>query len=286
MSTITTHTTASRDSHSIGLCKFNTTTKAIEVSDGTNWLIYDYDSLYNPAVNTFAVSYDGTDDYHTVALNGTSTGGVLASSDTDIELTLSFWFKPSGGDIFGWQNSATSSAPTILFTPQNPSGTTYKIYYAGAYHHTFSSSEIVVGSWNHFMMTRTASNNTWSIFCNGSSTPVDTYVQSGSLTNRGNMTNMYFSRAYYGYGQNVFDEIAFWNSDQSSNLSTIYGSSTAGSGSPTDLTSLSPYGWWRMGDGGSGVSNGGAAGTISNIGSTANDLTVGGGSPTYTNSVL
>ena len=286
MSTLTTHTTASRDSHSIGLCKFNTTSKAIEVSDGSDWLIYDYDLLYNPQSNFFAVSYDGTDDYHQVALDGTSTGGVLASSDTDIALTLSFWFKPSGGDIFGWQNTPTSDSPTILFTPQNASGTTYSLYYAGAYRHTFSSSEVVVGSWNHFMITRTASTNTWSIFCNGNSTPVDTFVQTSSLSNRANMTNMYFSRAYYGHGQNVFDEIAFWNSDQSSNLSTIYGSSTPGSGSPTDLTSLSPYGWWRMGDGENGVADGGAAGTITNVGSTAYDMTVGGGSPTYTNSVV
>jgi len=221
MSTLTTHTTASRDSHSIGLCKFNTTRKAIEVSDGTSWLVYDYDQAIGYAGNSYGVSYDGTDDYHEVALDGTSTGGVLASSDTDIELTLSFWFNPSGGDIFGWQSTPAASTPTILFTPQSSAGTTYKIYYAGNYRHTFSSSEIVVGSWNHFMITRTASNNTWSIFCNGNSTPVDTYVQSGSLTSRVNMTNMYFSRAYYGYGQNVFDEIAFWNSDQSSNLSSI-----------------------------------------------------------------
>lgn len=291
MSTLTTHTTASRDSHSIGLCKFNTTSKAIEVSDGNSWYIYDYDQFLGSYTgNSYAVSYDGTDDYHAVALDGTSTGGVLASSDTDIALTLSFWFKPSGGDIFGWQNTPAASTPTILFTPQNSSGTTYSIYYAGAYRHTFSSSEIVVGSWNHFMITRTASNNTWSIFCNGNSTPVDTFVQSGSLTNRANMTNMYFSRAYYGHGQNVFDEIAFWDSDQSSNLSTIYGSPTAGSGSPVDLTSLQPYCWWRMGDSES-ASNGSAAGTITNIGtsstgSTNYDLTVGGGSPTYTNSVV
>ena len=45
MSTLTTHTTASRDSHSEGLCKFNNTNKAIEVSDGTDWLIYLPDIL-------------------------------------------------------------------------------------------------------------------------------------------------------------------------------------------------------------------------------------------------
>jgi|GEM_PF-2236488 len=236
--------------------------------------------------NTYAVSYDGFDDYHEVSLDGTSTGGVLASSDADIELTISFWFKPSGGNIFAWMNNPTSISPTIWLTPQNASGTNYKLFYDASYRHTFSSSEIVVGSWNHFMMTRTASNNTWSVFCNGNSTPVHTYVQSGTLSYRANMTGMYFSKGYYGLGQNVFDEIAFWNSDQSSNLSSIYGSSTAGSGSPTDLGGLNPYGWWRMGDNETTASNGSAAGTITNIGSTANDMTVGGGSPTYTTSVV
>lgn len=40
------------------------------------------------------------------------------------------------------------------------------------------------------------------------------------------------------------DEVAIWNSDQTSNLSTIYNS-----GTPDDLSSLSPVGWWRNGDG-------------------------------------
>ena len=42
------------------------------------------------------------------------------------------------------------------------------------------------------------------------------------------------------------DEIAIWNSDQSSNISSIYNS-----GSPFDLSTLAakPIHWWRMGDG-------------------------------------
>ena len=283
MSTLNTTTSTTKPTlgaSDVGKSYFETDTDNILVWDGSAWQTYNSDGSVIPfTTNAYAVSYDGTDDYHQVLLNATSTGGVLASADADMELTLSFWFKPSGGDIFGWQNSPTASQPGILLTPQSASGTTYKLYYAGAYYHTFSSSEIVVGSWNHLMITRTASTNTWSVFCNGNATPVDTVVQSGSYTNRANMTTIYFSRAYYGHGQNVFDDIAFWNSDKSSNLSTIYNS-----GTPGDLGSLSPYGWWRMGDNNS-ASNGAAAGTISNIGSTANDMTVGGGSPTYTTSV-
>lgn len=276
MSTLTTHTTASRDSHSIGLCKFNTTSKAIEVSDGTSWLLYDYDVSYNPGGNNYAVSYDGTDDYHEVSLSGTSTGGVLASSDTDVALTLSFWLYPQTTAVrnfLSWGNTAITSTP--FWTIQHD-----RAYIDGNYR--YFSTNLTQNVWNHVLVTRTASNNNWNVFLNGNSSAVVTYNDSGSIGNRSNALNLYAGVGYNTPSLCKIDEIAFWNSDQSSNLSSIYGSATAGSGSPVDLTSLSPYGWWKMGDSETGVSDGGAAGTINNLGSTANDMTVGGGSPTYT----
>ena len=36
-----------------------------------------------------------TDDYHELDLDGRSTGGILATNDTDIELTLSAWILPA-----------------------------------------------------------------------------------------------------------------------------------------------------------------------------------------------
>lgn len=39
------------------------------------------------------------------------------------------------------------------------------------------------------------------------------------------------------------DEVAVWNSDQSTNASTIYNG-----GVPNDISSLSPLSWWRMGE--------------------------------------
>jgi hypothetical protein len=44
--------------------------------------------------------------------------------------------------------------------------------------------------------------------------------------------------------EGTLDEIAVWNSDQSTNASTIYNS-----GVPNDLSTLNPLSWWRMGDG-------------------------------------
>jgi alkaline phosphatase len=51
----------------------------------------------------------------------------------------------------------------------------------------------------------------------------------------------------YGTSSDTFggliDEVAIWDSDQSSNLSTIYNSRV-----PADLSALSPLSWWRMGE--------------------------------------
>lgn len=274
MSTLTTHTTTSRDSHSEGLCKFNTTSKAIEVSDGTNWLVYDYDSEAIPVGSSvYSVSYDGTDDYHVVALDGSSSGGILASSDSDVELTLSFWIYPqttSAKNFLSWGNTPTTATP--FWTIQHD-----RVFADGGFR-SFSTN-LTQNAWNHVLVTRTASNNNWNVFLNGNSSAVVTYNDSGSLGLRSNAINFYVGIGYNTATQCKIDELAFWNSDKSSSLSTIYNS-----GAPGNLTSLSPYGWWKMGDS-DGASDGAAAGTISNIGSTANDLSVGGGSPTYTTDV-
>jgi len=51
-----------------------------------------------------------------------------------------------------------------------------------------------------------------------------------------------FHAPYYFNGN--MDEVAIWDSNQTSNLSTIYNG-----GVPADLSSLSPTAWYRMGEG-------------------------------------
>jgi len=290
MSTLNNTTSSTRPTlggGDIGKSYFETDTNNILVWDGSSWQIYQSDGVAYPwTANAYSVSYDGTDDFHTIVLDGRSTGGVLASNDTDIEMTFSFWFKPTDGVIFTWTHlpGTATATPTIQLTPTSSGGTTYKLYLDLNYRHTFSNSEIVPSAWNHFMLTRSKGTNVWQVFCNGNSTPVVSYNDGGSLGDRSSMQNLYISRGYWGYGQHIFDHVAFWNTDKSSNLAAIYGSSTPGSGSPSDISSLLPYGWWRMGDN-NGASNGGAAGTITNIGSTAPDMGVGGGSPTYSTDI-
>ena len=42
--------------------------------------------------NVYSMEFDGVNDYIITALDGTSTGGVFAASDSDVAVSISFWF--------------------------------------------------------------------------------------------------------------------------------------------------------------------------------------------------
>lgn len=254
MSTLTTHTTASRDSHSLGLCKFNTTTNAIEVSDGTNWRVYDPDSATGwSGTNAYSMNFDGTDDY-------LSLPSVVTPSAQ--QGTISAWVKTSSssfGPIFNVSNNL--SGQTNHWTGlQFSGGSAGKLEFghrpnAGDYILYTSASTYNDGNWHHVMITSNGSS--YRLFIDGSE---DTSaVATGGNPNNvvggwiGDMTvknscNIGAQRrnadATNGYFNGNIDEVAVWDSDQSSNISTIYNS-----GTPGDISSLSPNHWWRMGDG-------------------------------------
>lgn len=73
------------------------------------------------------------------------------------------------------------------------------------------------------------------------------------------------------------DEVAVWESELSgSDISAIYNS-----GTPSDLSSYSPVGWWRMGD-----KDGGAGTTITDQGSGGNNATLDNGATFSTDTPL
>ena len=78
----------------------------------------------------------------------------------------------------------------------------------------------------------------------------------------------------YWFGGEM-DEVAIFDSAVTdANIATIYNS-----GVPGDLTDLSPFHWWRMGDEVSGTGT-----TITDLGSASQDLTLENG-PTFTTEV-
>jgi len=257
MSTLTTHTTASRDSHSIGLCKFNTTSKAIEVSDGTDWLVYDYDSVQAGTItNTYSVDLDGTNDKVSF--------GNLTNLNSAANLSLSIWFKldslKSGGNML-FHSGATASNRFVLWS------------------NTANKIEVFMGTTPLLTGTTTITTNTWyhaSVFKNGTSASVylnntleasSTSAPSTTQSTAGNGA-LIGAATIYGpyYSDGHFDECAVWTSDISSDQSSLWNS-----GTPANLASLNPLHWWRMGDNDSGTGttvtdqgSGGANGTLEN----------------------
>ena len=239
MSTLTTHTTASRDSHSIGLCKFNTTTKAIEVSDGTNWLVYDYDLLFTVSSSVNSMSFDGVDDYLQ------SSSAISFASD----FSLSFWIKPTNVNDCWFGELGDAGA----FISSNSSG---KIQVDG----TASTVGITTGEWNHILLSRSSSTITvYKKSATGNAS--GTITKSGTLSY--NLLGRYTGAGFYHLG--LMDEVAVFNTALSSTDATdIYNSGAPGNlSSYTSLTN-----WWRMGESISGS-------TISDYIGT-NDLTVYG----------
>jgi hypothetical protein len=190
--------------------------------------------------NTYSLAFDGVDDYLKASLDGTSTGGVLPASDSDIELTISFWFYMDGSQslkgIFQWGNSLIDTTPTLLV---NTDGASIRTFVDGSYRHT---SGITMNAWHHYAITRTASTNTWQGYIDGVS--AFTANDGGTLNDRASAIDFYFGVGYNGYLNGKIDEASFWNSVQ--DVASIYNW-----GAPNDLSSLNPTLWLRNGDNGS-----------------------------------
>ena len=95
-----------------------------------------------------------------------------------------------------------------------------------------------LGNWHHLAITKTGSTLTWWI------DGVSYADLGGSGTGGFTMDSIgadVGGTQYYLDGN--LDEIAIWESDQTSNMATIFNS-----GEPGNLASLSPLVWYRMGD--------------------------------------
>jgi hypothetical protein len=271
MSTLTTHTTASRDSHSVGLCKFNTTTNAIEVSDGTNWRVYDPDSIAGwTGSNAYSMNFDGSDDY-------LSLSTVVTPSATSG--TISAWIKTNTNafmPIFSVSNNNSGSTNEWVLL-QIDSGGKFEIASnrLGTVEIYESSSTVTDNAWHHVMVT--SSGSAYKLFLDGaeqtsaSGNNTGTWIGDIGTKNSCNIAaqrrNADSSNSYF---TGLLDEVAVWDSDQSSNISTIYSG-----GTPGNLSSLSPNIWYRMGD-----NNLGSGTAINDQGSDGINATAVNG-PTY-----
>ena len=203
-----------------------------------------------PYPNQYSISLDGSDDYlgipDSTALETTA-------------FTWSAWFYCT----------AISRHNPIVDTSTN--GGTFDGYHI----RVNSTNKIRFASYNagdSLDSTTTVSANTWYHVAATHESGSDKLYVNGSLENSGSAGSFSTSNAVnlrigsakiFGmYHQGLIDEVSFFNSA----LSASNVSSMINSGVPTDISSLNPVGWWRMGDGSDGSGN--ADGTLVNIGGT------------------
>jgi hypothetical protein len=226
-----------------------------------------------PYSSTKSVKFNVYDDLDTSASDRTVLNSVLGRSSngsgSSDAWTIAFWFK--GGTStdatqtilqYGGSNQYSDGSIWITWT-----GATYqrlKFKYGTYYNYLqlrTPANSITSGTWHHVVITYNGGTTgagsgsindyygRFNIYIDGALQTTDNSNANYGYTN--NIDDSYFKIGEASYGDYLrnnclVDELAFWDSDQSSNASTIYNS-----GTPHDLNALtaSPSHWWKMGDG-------------------------------------
>ena len=221
--------------------------------------------------NQYSVAFDGTNDYMQ------TTGFTLGSA-----YSFSFWFKldatPSLSVLGSSENYYTSGYDNFIYRITN--STSIQLY---SYSGTSSEQSISItvptlstGTWYNLVLTNTGSGS------------AQGYLDGSSVTTSGSTTRAFsdlqgsvgliVADTFYAVNNpfnGKLDEVAVFNSSLSaSDVTAIYNS-----GTPGDISSLSPLGWWRMGENDSGAGT-----TITDQGSGGNDGTLTNG-PTFSTDV-
>ena len=215
--------------------------------------------------NTYSVDLDGTNDYMDIP------------DSTALETTAftwSVWFYCTAINRYNIIVDTATSSGTFngyeIFVKNNDNKIRFASYNSGD--QLDSTTTVSANTWYHVAATHESGSD--KLYVNGS------LEASGSASNfsTSDAANLRIgsSSIFNLYHQGLIDEVSFFNSALSASaVSSIYNS-----GTPNDISSLSPVGWWRMGD------NDGATGTtITNQGSASSiDGTLTNG-PTFSTTV-
>lgn len=240
--------------------------------------------------NTYSLSLDGLDDYVEVADSDDFSFG---NGSTNSVFSYSFWVRVerSSSNVFQHLISKGSDSRheyLIQHMPPNGYGLNANSIYFALYPGSTSGavvespvSSISLNTWHHVVCTvdGTGNRSGMKIYIDGVSQTLRTRGQS-SITLDNYTDPLRFGARSQSTAPNSFlkgkmDEIALFNSElSSSDVTSVYNS-----GVPADISSLSPVGWWRMGDNDSGSGT-----TVTDQGSGGNDGTLTNG-PTFSTNV-
>jgi len=213
MSTLTSYASAAaRDSaapaaSNTGLCIFRSDTKAIEVSDGTNYLTYNNDGItYDfSGSNTHSGEFDGAGDHIDI--------GTLTALNTSSDFSFACWFNfngtPSNEPIFA--GGSSTSARVALQLRNN---TTIRLQVGGSDDFTVSSITTDGTTWYH--VAATVSGTIGTLYLNGSSVGTATVTAPASTAFNDVHLGAFNGTGAYGgstasAGPCNLDEMVFFN---------------------------------------------------------------------------
>lgn len=279
--TIPTITSSTRPgSPSAGDAYFETDTNDYIIYDGASWRAFNSDRAIYPysGSNISSVALDGTDDY--LSINSASELNFGDGSD------LAF-------SISAWVYIDTLSNFTILTKGVYPSTGQYHVrmtggqkmqlvlYDGSAFQSCFIDQSLSTSQWYNFVFTYdgrggTSAKNGILGYLNGNLASLST-SSSGSYSGMSSSSApLYIGRNGNSYSDGLVDEVAMFDSVLSaSNVTAIYNS-----GVPSDISSINPIAWWRMGDG----IEGGSGTTVYDMAGYGNNATLTNGA-TYSPSV-
>ena len=221
--------------------------------------------------NDFSLDFDGTNSWLDI-------GDISSLTGSQANLSLSYWVKETSSTAHqGHLGSEGSTLGAIIFFAGN--------WYF--YNWKTGSEDLVVsrpttGVWHSVIVTM--NNSYQKLFVDGVLRYYNT-ASGSTLSTLYNDFNVGKDRNNV-YANAKIDEVALYQSTLSDGGVTSTGTTATGdvadiynSGVPTDLTSYSPVGWWRMGDNDSGTGT-----TVTDQGSGGNDGTLTN-SPTFAQGV-
>lgn len=254
---------------------------AIVVYDSGSWRTFANEAssgAWNG--NTYSVDFDGSNMYVTV---GNYSDYNFGSGGTDSAFSISAWINMTDATDFivaSKDDGGSNRQYSIRFVDDKIHFYLLGGGYMGRLYNTAVTGD--QGSWIHVGFTYDGSKSDTGIKIYRNGTRVDDTNYSGGSYVGMSATSAPFEIGKQGigataqYSQGLIDEVAIFNSElSSSDVTAIYNS-----GVPGDLKTLSPVGWWRMGDTGSDY----GTSTITDAGSGGNDGTLING-PTFSTDV-
>ena len=246
---------------------------AIVVYDSGSWRTFA-----NEAVSfsqQYSVNFDGTNDYVSVPNLAT----YLTNNATAI--SISAWIKLNTTSDGSYEILRVSDGSFGIYFSTYKSGSTFKsticgFRTGGAYNQIINATNIFDGAWHHVVYTYDQPTNAIKGYIDGSlETPANTQASGSPAWSTYTRLDIGSNAGSSIFFNGLIDEVAVWSSVLSaSDVTAIYNS-----GTPDDLSSYSPIGWWRMGDNDSGTGT-----TITDQGSEGNDGTLTNG-PTFSTDI-